>query len=241
MPRPITKNEIADRLRDYTFENYLYINSIIKGIALYFATLALSQIFTDFKWARLAPWLASMAAILVSYSKWARGALITNSRANIRDTTFPLLMGVAEFFLFSILISDDTKKDAWHQEFWLNWLFVLAAHSLFAAGLVWNRISTVNLELDFAADPQDDANNRGARAVGMMMDKWIRVDRRGASIFGAAALLAWIVVRFIILPEKGPGVAGTVQAWVAGFFFFGFCKIIYDANAERRIIDSLTS
>src|SRR5882672_1420407 len=121
MPLPIKKHDVAERLRNYTLNNYLYLGSIVKGIALYFATLALMQIFTEADWKRAPLWVAPFAAILVSYMTWGRGVLVTNSRSNIADAVFPLLMGIVEFFLFGVLLSN---KD--HPHFWLNWFLFMS-------------------------------------------------------------------------------------------------------------------
>jgi len=68
MPLPITSEVVAERLRSYPHDNYLYLGSIIKGVALSFAAGALLKMLPDCAlwWPRLLIWITSLAAILVT-------------------------------------------------------------------------------------------------------------------------------------------------------------------------------
>lgn len=168
MPLPLDKDTVLNRLRDYPHDNYLYLGGIAKGVAMAVAALVLLQIFADLsdRWYKLFPWIGALAASLVSYSKWGRGVLLTNSRANTRDNILPLLLGIMEFFLFAMLIEDKT-----HPLFWRHWPLALAAHSLLAVFLVANRYISMNTTQDFDPDLQPIATE---------LKKWMRGDMGGS-------------------------------------------------------------
>ena len=83
MSEPLTVVEVLARLKNYPHDNYLYLGSILKGVALYFAAVVGMELLYTRKFWRMIPWFAGFAAINVSYMKWGRGILLTNSRAKI--------------------------------------------------------------------------------------------------------------------------------------------------------------
>src|SRR5258708_17758759 len=90
------------------------------------------------EWYKIFPWVASLIAALVKYMTWSRGILVTNSRGTKWDAILPLLMGIAEFALFAILLTPVTPAS--HQYVWLNWLFILSLHGALGVALVLNRL-----------------------------------------------------------------------------------------------------
>jgi hypothetical protein len=229
MPLPVSSEIIAERLREYPRDNYLYIGSIIKGVALGIAAIALLALLPDLRhaWPQLITWLCSLAAILVSYMTWGRGILVTNSRSNVGDTIFPLGMGILEFLLFGILWPD-TK----HPWFWLNWFAVLGIHALFAVFLTHNRLNNSVIDEDFNDDLRD---------LGLLMEKWIREDRIGASCVAGGALAFWVIVRWIVTPLAGIGWGAIVQSILAVPAIAVLIVVICKANKERMTIDKVIS
>jgi hypothetical protein len=229
MPLPIKKQHIIDRVRDYPHDHYLFMGSILKGVALSVATIALLQIVQNFRsnWTRLFPWAASIAAILVSYITWGRGILVANARGNVGDSIFPLLMGVVEFLLFAVLLNDPN-----HPIFWLNWFAILAVHALMAVGLVINRIHNSQPVGDFERDVQD---------LGEKMDKWLHEDRLGASLVGLGAVIAWCGVRWLALPFLGVAWATWIQAGLCVVALGVLLKVIIVADQQRQEIDHFVS
>jgi hypothetical protein len=231
MPLAITKQDIRDRLKAFPRDNYLYIGSIVKGVALALAATVLLQICADFwhEWKRLPPWFASIAAIMVSYTTWGRGVLVTNSRTNLWDSVFPLVMGIAEFLLFGILLLDPA-----HSWFWSNWFLFMALHTAGAVGLTHNRLLNSKVPQDFTPD-------KDMQDLGLAMESWIRQDRFGASMITVGCLIAWACVRWITVPFLGLPMALSIQAVLAIPLSAILCKVIYEANKQRQHIDEVAS
>lgn len=223
MPLPITADDIAARLRDFPRDNYLFVGSVFKGVALYVSSVALLHICDDFtsRWTLLGPWFASLMATLITYTTWGRGILITNARCNIGDSIFPSLMGILEAMLFGVLLPEyDSCRHCWFLFFFL--------HAGVAVFLIINRLRNSVLAEDF-----DD----NTRPVGALMEKWLRRDRLGAGAFAVAALLIWIVLFFVAPKDRAP----QIQMWSALAIGIGLIKPVMDAARERREIDKAIS
>jgi hypothetical protein len=232
MPLPITKLQIRDRLLAFPRDNYLYMGSIVKGVAMALAATVLLQICANFwtEWKRLFPWFASITAIMVSYITWGRGVLVTNSRMNLWDNIFPLTMGIGEFLLFGILLKDDKIPS----DFWVNWFLFSAFHTAGAVGLTHNRLKNSIVPKDFAAD-------KDMQALGAEMESWIRQDRRGAFGITLGCLIAWAFVRWIAWPLWGLELALLIQAMLTIPLSAILWKVICDANKQRHRIDEVVS
>src|SRR4051794_23916984 len=120
MPEPVTRDVVAERLMDYSHDSYKYTGSIMQGVALGVATLAILSLSANFpqNWHRWILLGTSVIALLVSYMTWGRGVLLTNSRSNVLDAVFPLGMGICEFLLFGVL-TDDKRPNLW-----LSWFLI---------------------------------------------------------------------------------------------------------------------
>ncbi len=107
MSEALNREVVKQRLLDFPRDNYLYIGNIVRGVALYWGSVVLLEILGRFdeEWPRLVPWVASLMAVLLTYTTWGRGVILTNSRADLWDTAFPLLLGIDEFCLFGVLSS----------------------------------------------------------------------------------------------------------------------------------------
>ena len=230
MPRPLTKTDVVERLHVHPLESYALIANVAKGIALGVGSLVLIQILSHLgeEWLRLLPWTASMAGVLISYTKWTRGTILSNARANVWDSCFPLMMGVAEFVLFAILIVGDERVPS---SVWLNWPVCVAAHSLIATAVVSNRL-TVSDPTDFAPE---------LRELGTEYRRWLRADRAQAGASGLFALLLWSVGRYWILPSCGVAVWTMVVGGFAALCFIAAWKPILDANAQLKRIDEFVT
>jgi hypothetical protein len=227
MPKPLTKEDVIQRLHVFPLESYALIANVAKGIALGVGSLALLQIFSDSAWIRLVPWSASLIAVLLSYVKWTRGTVLCNAHANVWDSFFPLLMGIAEFLLFGILAIENPTSFLW-----LNWPICLAAHALIAALLVNNRLRLTNVAKDFDNEVSD---------LGNEYKGWLKSDRIQAASFGIVAVAVWVLTRVWILPSYGAGVCAYVVGGFALFILVAAWKPISDANSQRNRIDEFVS
>lgn len=231
MPRPLTKTDVVERLHVLPLESYALIANVAKGIALGVGSLVLLQILAkiNMEWMRLLPWSASMVAVLLSYVKWTRGTILSNAHANVWDSFIPLLMGVAEFVLFAILVVENEPTPSF---LWLNWPVCLAAHSLIASALVNNRLRLTEVKRDFSDDLAD---------LGKEYVEWLRMDRIQAGLSGLFALLLWIVGRAWVLPTYGTGVWMKVVCAFASLSFVAAWKPISDANSQRKRTDEFVT
>lgn len=236
MPLAIRAEEIGARLRDYPYSTYIYMGSVMKGVTLSVATIALLQILTNWgkEWERFLPWVASLFAILVTYMTWGRGILVTNSRANAFDGLLPLLMGVAEFLLFAVLITDPTHPDV-ESTLWLNWCLILAMHAGLAVPLTLNRLHNSRVKEDFESSWK-------VQAIGKFMESGILSDLIGASFLSISAFGAWLSVRYVLTHfMHGAKVAGGLQACLAVLFATVLGGVVQKANGERVRIDKIIS
>ena len=241
MPKPLGRDDVVRRLHDHPLESYALISNVAKGIALGVGSLVLLEILGDIRseWLRLFPWLASLASVLISYVKWTRGTLLSNARANVWDSVFPLLVGVAEFLLFGVLAVESSRFILFGvvalekpvSFLWLNWPLCLALHALTASALVHNRLR-LTLNSDFDSEMSE---------MGDSFKKWLRSDRLQAGISGLLIFAIWAANRFWVLPMYGTGTAGGVVAVLGFLSFIGAWKPVSEANQQRDEIDKFVS
>ena len=231
MSLPLTRDDVISRMRDFPSDNYAFIGNVVKGLALSIATAVLFGILVDFRseWMRLLPWLTSIAAMFVTHMTWSRGVILSNARANLLDTVFPMLTGMSEFFLFAILLP---LPDGAHPNLWLNWFACSGTHTLLGGAIAHNRVRGARAAIDF---------DHEMLPLGMRYLKWIREDRMGASGLGTAAWLLWSVVRLYVYPRFGPHVAGLVQGVVSVPFTIVLGWVMFRASSERQEIDRYVS
>ncbi len=216
---------MLSRLKNYPHDNYLYLGSILKGVAVYFAALVGLDILWKRKFWMIVPWIAAFAAINVSYMKWGRGILLTNSRANLFDTLFPLGMGLVEFSLFALLaielflpVHTDQQRPPWFR--W--WFLALSMHGFLAVALVLNRLYYMNIETEF---------EQPLAAVASKLKSWMWADVGDAAAVGIGSLIVWVALSKKWFQEKGALIAAAIAAVVL------FC-VALQADSERRSIDS---
>lgn len=234
MPKALTRTDVVLRLHAHPLHSYALISNVAKGIALSAGGLVLLPILSNLgtNWPRLLPWAASMAVVLLSYVKWARGILLSNGRINLGDSLLPLTVSIIELLLFAVLAVD---KDAPHA--WLNWPAFLAAHTLVAAALVHNRIRLIDLNRDFTNDGREE----DVTMLAVEYREWLAADRREASILGTVVLLAWIVERLWIIPHFRIQIAERFVAVMALLLFASAWIPIRAAAREHARIDELVS
>jgi hypothetical protein len=106
MSSQLTVDQVASRLSNFPLDRYLYIGGFMRGVAWAAGTVVLLRILRNPSnyLPRLLPWIVSFLATMVTLMTWGRGVLFTNSRADVRDSVIPTLMGITEFCLFAILL-----------------------------------------------------------------------------------------------------------------------------------------
>jgi hypothetical protein len=237
MSSPITLPEVAERLINFPLDRYLYIGSIMRGIAWAAATYVLLELLINPKkyWPRLLPWFASFLATMVTLTTWGRGVLLTNSRANVWDSVLPTLMGIVEFLLFAILApreNSDSKRDA---EPWNFWFFALGTHALLAVLLVQNRISNTDILKDFEPKLQSLATE---------YMQWMYADRLGATIgailfFLFGLLMVFVARRFHVFRSwKAYGILFSVLSLIPIIIY---SNVVSQAESQRQRTDEVVS
>jgi hypothetical protein len=182
----LTPDEIAARLKSFPHDQYLYVGGFMRSIALAAGTIVLLEIFGNWRKYRwlLFPWIATLLACLVTITTWGRGVLLANSPANILDAVLPMLIGIVEVCMFTILSprillqrESDTTSDGVLPprsfRHWAYWFVFSAMHAFLAVFLVWNRMSLTHVDLDFSAD---------LRSLGLEYVGWMKGDVIGASV-----------------------------------------------------------
>lgn len=224
MPRPLLLSTVAERTENYCRDNYLFLGSVIKGVALAAATVAGLKLFAHpvENWPQIVLFFSSLLAIIVSYVTWSRGVLLTNARANLLDTLLPLWMGIMEFGLFGILMPDPENSTAWR---W--WFFIFFLHTLGAVGLVANRLRNTKVEEDFHPDLWPLAKE---------YLKWMRANLKGASFGCVLSLGLWLLIEWIPWANETVMRHDVCYSIAAALSGLGLLKPILDAEKERRQI-----
>lgn len=137
----------------------------MRSIALAAGTVVLLEILVNCRTYRLLllPWLATLIACLVTITTWGRGLVLTNSRADLLDTVLPMLMGIAEVCMFTILsprlLLRHEPQETHGQKLpedsfrlWIYWFVFSTIHTFLAVILVGNRISQTNVAEDFCKE-----------------------------------------------------------------------------------------
>lgn len=224
MPRSITQNEVAERLHNYSRDNYLFIGATIKAIALGAATFVVIPILIDFNncWPKFVLWFVSLMSINVSYVTWGRGLLLTNSRSNLLDHILPAVMGIFEFALFGVL---DDKLNEKTPTLWHWWFLVISLQCLIASWLVWNRINL------FKKDDFDQP----LKSLAKRFQRWLEEDRRGATLIG---LISAIFLNILKMFENSQeyNLLCTLFALTLALFFK---KPLVNADKQRQLIEGL--
>jgi membrane protein insertase Oxa1/YidC/SpoIIIJ len=213
---------------EFPRDNYLYIGSFMRSVALAAGSIIILEILAGELLSRFILWFASFLAMMTSYTTWSRGILLTNSRANLWDIVFPLLMGIDEFCLFAILSPKYFLVDSINPLIWRWWLIVVGFHLLLAVGLVHNRIRNSSLLNDFEPEMQKLATE---------YHLWIRKDRKAAA---AGAGLAFVFGCFALtmLPLWFQGACYfIIYDLLAVPFIFIFAYACWRSDQQRQRID----
>lgn len=228
MARQLTREDVASRLKSYQRDGYLYIGGFMKSVTFAAATIVLIEIFSKILsgglegWMRLCLWGVSLMATLVSYITWGRGTLLANSRGNLRDSIFPLFMGITEFLLFAVISIKSLTSG--NPDIWKWWFWVIAINFLLGVLITKNRKGIVDVTKDFAPNLQ---------ALGEELAQWVEDDRKGAMrglwIAGVMAIPA------IFIPDNWRWVYFVMTIP----FFVVFFKAIIRADKQRKRIEEV--
>jgi hypothetical protein len=128
MNRKVDANELFLRVKAHSKENYIFLYSVMKALTMYSAAVALHTIVSG--WAngnstfliRLPYWLASFAAMILTYIATMVGMLVIAYVPNWEDAVVPFTLAGVEYLLFSVLADSNPNSSLWHQ-----WPLVFAA------------------------------------------------------------------------------------------------------------------
>lgn len=228
MPSVLDIETVRQRLIALPRDDYLQVGGLMRGVTLAAATVVLletlSPTHSASRWPLLFAWATSFVIVILTYTAWARGTLLANSRGNVGDILWPLLVGVAEFSLFAVLSPKIVDPDIWGA-----WLLVLSCHALFAAALVQNRICCTHVASDFSADLQELADRYLF---------WLRRDRFACLVAGCAAFVGWLFFSQVVHPCVSGDVYMKFYGVVVGVLGFVFARVVCQHNAHRREIDA---
>ena len=221
--------ELQNRMKTYAKDNYLFIYSVMKGANLANAALTLAILVAGGAkplLPRLAFWVVSFAAMVLTYNTTFRGIITTGFRLNWLDSLLPFTLAIIEFLLFSVLLPPGSfylPSDA-PDTFWNHWYLIFALHGINASILVWNRARLLKYE-DFDTELHE--------LVGKF-EGWLERDIKGAAINGTVWTIVWAVMVFYVLP-----LFPSLQMWqwllaipaLATMIF-----VIYTAEKDREVI-----
>jgi hypothetical protein len=215
-------------------DQYVYIGGIMRSVALAAAAIVLLEIFWDFRtyWPRLIPWVGSLFAAFVTLATFARGVLLTNSRASLWDLILPTLIGLVEFSLF-ITLSPRLRPRSDHRRFhkfndWTPWFFYFACHAALGVAIIQNRISDTEPTRDFDEPLRPLANEY----MGWMYD-----DRKGALIGVAVALISGLLVWWVLRKWRTRLWYSLIYIALTIAPMFVLTHVISEADTQRQRIE----
>lgn len=215
-------------MKTYTKDNYLFIYSVMKGANLANAALTLAILIAGGAkpiLPRLAFWIVSFAAMVVTYNTTFRGVVTTGYRINWLDSLLPFTLAIIEFLLFSVLLPPGSfylPPEA-PDTLWNHWYLIFALHGINASILVWNRARQLKYE---------DFDNELHELV-KMFEKWLNRDIKGAGINGIVWSVVWATMIFSLLPR-----CPNLQVWqwlLAIPAFLTMIYVIHTAEKDREM------
>ena len=192
----LDSTELQTRAKSYARDNYVFIYAVMKGASVANAALTVGVILAVQKTIfspRIAFWIVSFAAVLLTHVTTFRGILFAGHRVNAFDSVLPFLLAIVEFLLFLILLPPISlfQPDGTPDTLWNNWYLILGLHALTASAIVMNRAAQVEKQdFDDELHPLVDHYR-----------KWMRRDIRGSFICGCFWIVMWAVMIFYVLPN----------------------------------------
>lgn len=154
----ITRQDLESRFSALGRDQYLFLYSVMKGVSFANGAYVLSLLLQDLEenWLRLPLWIASICALLVTYSTAFKGNLFLGPRTNLVDIFAPLILSLAEFLLFSVLQPPSpplgADPNSWNPDLLgTKWYFLFSIFSAAAWITIWNRWREFREE-DYDAD-----------------------------------------------------------------------------------------
>lgn len=147
MNTKLNARELTLRLKLHSKENYVFIYSVMKALTVYSAAVALHSIISGLISGesvfllRLPYWLASFAAMILTYNATMVGLLIIAYVPNWEDSVVPFLLAVVEYLLFSVLA--DPKPES---VLWQHWLLIFSLFALICHIKIRNALHKTNLD-----------------------------------------------------------------------------------------------
>lgn len=141
----IDRTELRERYKTYLVGHYLSLHVTVVSVVLAAAGLAAASLVAqpigrDHQlWILWVLWLGSLAATAVAYGGPMVGAFaLPAAIPSIADLLLPLLVGISEFLLFTILISQVTRTEinvigTWIDQTAKSWLVIASIFCLVAS------------------------------------------------------------------------------------------------------------
>lgn len=105
MNSTVTRQELLDRLKASVGANYMAISSVFTGVTLFVAADTLTHFVTapTFPWELVPLWLTGFLIMIFAYGALTLITNIASFEPSWRDHTLPLINGVTQFLLFTLL------------------------------------------------------------------------------------------------------------------------------------------
>lgn len=105
MDSSVTRQELIDRLKASVGANYLTISSVFTGVTLFVAADTLTRFLTQptFPYDLIPLWLTGFLIMIFAYGALTMITNIASLEPSWRDHTLPLINGVTQFLLFTLL------------------------------------------------------------------------------------------------------------------------------------------
>lgn len=105
MDSSVTRQELIDRLKVSVGANYLTISSVFTGVTLFVAADTLTRFLTQstFPYDLVPLWLTGFLIMIFAYGALTMITNIASFEPSWRDHTLPLINGVTQFLLFTLL------------------------------------------------------------------------------------------------------------------------------------------
>jgi hypothetical protein len=222
----IGPSHLRDRVRSHLPGTYLLIVSIVKGVAIGNAGVALGHYLTGPPSIEVVVTGAgmitvSLMAITVTYNATVSGSLLASWRPSWVDTLMPMLIGLLEFLMFTVAQSGTSSRVV------AKWSGILVVWGLMAAFVIWH----IRRRLPVSSDKvsQGMEHDDGVQDLYIWYRSALGGDLAGASTFSVLAGALFVVASG--LGESPWWIRATLTGILLAFL--AWANVVHERNRSE--------
>jgi hypothetical protein len=216
--------DMEERMRVHLRDHYLTLVSILKGVSVAAAVLALGQLASSSEsspslFVALVYVVTSMGAIILTYEAVLVGTLLLHWRPIVLDVISPFTVGLLEALLFAHIAAISwSGRTAQDLDALSNWCGYFA---------LWGLACIANIVVVYVQSGHAKYDGVLTARVGTYREGLCKRDMRAATVIVAVAAVLWALMRAEV-------VSGRIQLYVAPAFLLLVVVGIASQEAARR-------